>query len=347
MAAAPRHQPDRFGLSWRPDYSASILCHTDEIDLVEIIADNFSRCIGGTLTSHACGAIAHHAPFGLARSWRRPLPVETKRLEKLARLFDICTPESWSEHLAFVRAGGREIGHLAAPPRNDETIDGAIRNVRQAARIVGCAPVLENIATLIRPPLSTYGEWPWIDHILKAASCDLLLDLHNLLANCANASEDPARVLKTVPLDRVQTVHLSGGKWIKDPLNPKKRHLLDDHLHDVPDAVYDLLAMLAELCPNPLTVIIERDGHFPEFEIMLDQLRRARAAVAAGRAARAAARNGRRLSLSTADVEAFLARLYTDEDFLARFLDAPRDVLARRLSPPKSARRSPPSTAPS
>jgi len=33
--------------------------------------------------------------------------------------------------------------------------------------------------------------------------------------------------------------------------------------------------------------------------------------------------------LSTADVEAFLARLYTDEDFLARFLDAPREVLAR------------------
>ena len=121
---------------------------------------------------------------------------------------------------------------------------------------------------------------------LNAASCDLLLDLHNLLANCANAGEDPARILRTVPLERVQTVHLSGGQWIKDPLDPKKRHLLDDHLHDVPDDVYDLLELLAALCPNPLTVIIERDGHFPAFEIMLDQLWRARAAVATGRAAR-------------------------------------------------------------
>ena len=33
--------------------------------------------------------------------------------------------------------------------------------------------------------------------------------------------------------------------------------------------------------------------------------------------------------MSTADVEAFLARLYTDEDFLARFLRAPDDVLSR------------------
>jgi hypothetical protein len=33
--------------------------------------------------------------------------------------------------------------------------------------------------------------------------------------------------------------------------------------------------------------------------------------------------------LSTADVEAFLARLYTDEDFLVRFLDTPREALAQ------------------
>ena len=284
--AAARRQPDRFGLSWRPEYAAGILCHTNEIDLVEIIADNFLRDAAAARSLRTLAAqvpiTLHSVSLGLASS----IPVDTTRLEKLARLFDICTPESWSEHLAFVRGGGREIGHLAAPPRNDETIDGAIRNVRQAARIVGCAPVLENIATLIRPPLSTYGEWPWIDHIMKAASCDLLLDLHNLLANCANASEDPARILRTTPLDRVHTVHLSGGKWIKDPLNPERRHLLDDHLHDVPDSVYDLLALLAELCPNPLTVIIERDGHFPDFEIMLAQLQRARAAVASGRAVR-------------------------------------------------------------
>jgi hypothetical protein len=35
--------------------------------------------------------------------------------------------------------------------------------------------------------------------------------------------------------------------------------------------------------------------------------------------------------LSTADVEAFLARLYTNEDFLARFLNAPHQVLEREI----------------
>lgn len=286
MAAAPRHEPDRFGLSWRPEYSAGILCHADEIDLVEIIADNFLRDASAARSLRTLSAqlpvSLHSVSLGLASS----LPVETRRLDRLGRLFDICAPESWSEHFAFVRAGGYEIGHLAAPPRNDETIEGTIRNVRLAARIVGRAPVLENIATLISPPLSSYGEWPWMDHILNAASCGLLLDLHNLLANCANGGDDPDRTLRRAPLERVETVHLSGGKWIRNPRDAARRHLLDDHLHDVPEPVYALLATLAELCPNPLTVIIERDGNFPAFEIVLDQLRRAREAVASGRARR-------------------------------------------------------------
>ena len=123
MAAAP----DRFGLSWRPEYAAGILCHADEIDLVEIIADNFLNDASAARSLRTLSAqlpiSLHSVSLGLASS----LPVETRRLDKLARLFDICTPDSWSEHFAFVRAGGHEIGHLAAPPRNDETIDGTIQ----------------------------------------------------------------------------------------------------------------------------------------------------------------------------------------------------------------------------
>ena len=38
--------------------------------------------------------------------------------------------------------------------------------------------------------------------------------------------------------------------------------------------------------------------------------------------------------MNTREVEAFLARLYTDEDFLARFLKSPQDVLGHEaLSP--------------
>jgi uncharacterized protein len=61
------------------------------------------------------------------------------------------------------------------------------------------------------------------------------------------------------------------------------RRLLDDHVHDVPDIVFAMLEQLGEHCPQPLTVILERDGRYPEFRVLLRQLQRARESVALGR----------------------------------------------------------------
>jgi uncharacterized protein (UPF0276 family) len=110
-----------------------------------------------------------------------------------------------------------------------------------------------------------------------------LLDLHNLYANAVNFGHDPFEYLQGFPLHRVQVVHISGGVWIE--LEGTHR-LLDDHVHDVPDIVFTMLSWLAEHCPQPLTVILERDGRYPQFTALLRQLNRARAALASGRAKR-------------------------------------------------------------
>jgi hypothetical protein len=193
--------------------------------------------------------------------------------------------ETWSEHLAFVRGGGIEIGHLAAPPRNEASIEGACRNLERAARIVGCAPQIENIATLVAPPGSRLDEPEWIGRIVCGGGAGLLLDLHNLYANAVNFGDDPHTFLHRLPLERVSSVHLSGGHWIDGPNGA--RRLLDDHLHDIPPEVFALLFELGRLAPQPLTIVIERDGWFPPIARLLEQLDIARAALAAGRAAAA------------------------------------------------------------
>jgi uncharacterized protein (UPF0276 family) len=63
--------------------------------------------------------------------------------------------------------------------------------------------------------------------------------------------------------------------------------LLDDHVHDVPDAVFDLLEAVARKTPNHLMVIVERDGRYPEFQDLLIQIRLAKTAISKGRASRA------------------------------------------------------------
>jgi uncharacterized protein (UPF0276 family) len=220
----------------------------------------------------------HSIALGLAGAEE----VSSKRLDRVARLVNEVEPEAWSEHLAFVRAGGVEIGHLAAPPRSEASVAGAARNLRKASGVVGSMPLMENIATLLDPPCSPLSEQAWIAGIVSASGCGLVLDLHNLHANATNFSFDPVQFLSEIPLGQVGCVHIAGGDWITGP-DGETRYLLDDHLHDVTDPVYDLLSELAARTPQPLTVILERDGAYPPMPALLQELSRARVALAAGR----------------------------------------------------------------
>lgn len=281
MAAAV--ECDRVGLGWRGEIAAHILGHLEQIDVLEVIADNYFKASKGALQSLQFLArqkpvFLHGVGMGLASC----SAVDPKYVDAMARLVQQVQPAGWSEHLAFVRAGGIDIGHLAAPPRNAQTVEGTLKNIQTAHRLIGSVPELENIATLVQPPASTLPETDWVKTIVHESASPLLLDLHNLYANAVNTGCDPHELLMRLPLTKVSCVHLSGGRWISTPDKTRQR-LLDDHIHDVPPEVFALLTQVARHAQQPLTVLIERDGNFPEFESLLAQLEQARAALRLGR----------------------------------------------------------------
>ena len=272
---------DLFGLGWRPALAAEILRNLDRIDITEVIADDFFGA--PSRERRALRTLAAQLPVtlhGISLGMASAVAVDTKRLDKMARLFDDVRPFSWSEHLAFVRGGGFEIGHLAAPPRTAATIDGSLANLARARAVVGIAPQIENVATLIDPPGSDRDEATWVSEIVSGSNADLLLDLHNLYANAVNYNFDPIDFIARIPPARIAAIHLAGGKWIGAP---GAQRMLDDHLHDVPEPVYDLLVEVGARTPRSLTVILERDGDFPSIDCLLQQLERARQALAQGR----------------------------------------------------------------
>lgn len=288
--AAVAEGSDRVGIGWRGEIAAGILSNLDRIDVVELIADDHFAAGKGEL--RALRRLAAQVPLtlhGVSLGLVSTEAAEVQLIERMARVFEAVRPESWSEHLAFVRAGGIEIGHLAAPPRTADTIEGGAANLDLATRIVGTPPLLENIATLIDPPGSDRDEATWLSQIVHTSGHELLLDLHNLHANATNFRFDAREFLSRIPIDRVTAVHISGGRWVSaPPPYEDEERLLDDHLHNVPDAVYALLVDLAFRATRQLTVILERDGNYPPMPHLLAQLDAARTALAEGRARSAA-----------------------------------------------------------
>ena len=344
---------DRFGITWHPSMAASIHAHLDRLDVIEVIPEG--RFLDSRRARRALRDLARTVPVsihGVSLGLATAAAIDTRRLDSFARLVGEVQPESWSEHLAFVRAGGVELGHLGAPPRTAITVEATAEHIDLAQRLVGSYPRVENIATPLEPPGSVMSEAAWLIETLNASPADLLLDVHNLYANGVNFGFDPERVLRSLPLERVRAIHIAGGVDVPDPSGGVRR--VDDHLHDVPDPVYTLLEIVGQLVPHSLDVVLERDGALPAFEQMLSQVEVARAALARGRAARsdsaamAPAREthgptpdrsrvsapGNEVARRAAvDFEAFLARVYTDARMRARFLDAPIEhALAEGLS---------------
>jgi uncharacterized protein (UPF0276 family) len=331
------NRKDRVGLGWRPELAAGIFAHQERIDVVEVIAEDWFNASKASIS--ALRTLARQIPLqlhGVSAGMASTVPVEEVRLSKMARLVDLVQPEAWSEHLAFVRCGGLEIGHLAAAPRTRTSAESSAQNVYRASKIIGMMPMVENVATLINPPASTLSETDWLTQVVMTSDAPLLLDLHNLYANVVNFSGDPAvaplQALRMLPLERVGTVHIAGGRWLAAGEQfPGERRWLDDHLHPVPDVVYLLLEELAALSSQPLTVILERDGAYPSMEDLLLELDLARAALRRGRLGKpygssreSYINNIADCGVSTSRLEPLLARLYTDEAAGAKFLEDPQ-----------------------
>lgn len=121
VVATDAQTQDRVGLGWRPELAAGIHLHLSHINVLEVLADNFF--VAPRRTIAALRALGREVPLslhGVGMGLASTIGVEMARVERMARLAAALEPESWSEHLAFVRAGGTEIGHLAAPPAHGD-----------------------------------------------------------------------------------------------------------------------------------------------------------------------------------------------------------------------------------
>jgi uncharacterized protein (UPF0276 family) len=272
------------GVSWREAWSWDVVEQRAALGAVECIVEDLAG--EGALRRFA--AIGEAVPLllhGIGLSLGSAEGLEPARLRQIERAVAALDPPWFSEHIAWTRAGGIEVGHLTPLPFTRAAVETVARNV-EALRcaLPGVPLLLENIAYTLPLPGSEMSEPEFVRAVVEAAGTGLLLDLENVHANTVNHGGDPFAYLAALPLDRVVEVHLAGGVW-------HHGEYADSHTRPVPEESWALLEWLVPRAPNLAAVIVERDDDLPPFAELLAEVRRAQGVLDGAR--RAAAGAGR------------------------------------------------------
>jgi uncharacterized protein (UPF0276 family) len=272
------------GIGWRPQI-AGFIAGMDDLRFVEVVAESVAAAGPlpaplARLRSRGVQVIPHGLHLSLGGA-DRPDP---KRISHLAAVAAKLEAPLVSEHVAFVRAGGAEAGHLMPVPRTWEALEIVAENVRLAQQQLPVPLALEHIAALVEWPEAEMDEAAFLAEILNRTGALLLLDVANLYANARNHGCDPLAFLDRVPLERLAYVHVAGGAQRDGVYH-------DTHTHAVAPAV---LKLLEELCvrTSPPGVLLERDNDFPPNREVAAELEQIRAAVDRGTRRRGAAHDG-------------------------------------------------------
>ncbi|MGW3859049.1 DUF692 domain-containing protein [Micromonospora arida] len=259
--------PSGVGIGWRPEI-AGFVAELPGLRFVEVVAEGVpaSGPLPPGLTQLRDRAVTV-VPHGVRLSLGGAEPVDPARVAHLAAVAQRLDAPLVSEHIAFVRAGGLEAGHLLPLPRSREAVDAVCNNVARAQAELPVPIALEPIAALLDWPDDELTEADFLTEILDRTGALLLLDVANVHANARNRGADPLALLDRLPLERVAYAHVAGGA-------EHGGFYHDTHTDPVPTAVLELVGALCAR-RRPPALLLERDGHYPpaaELRAELDAL---------------------------------------------------------------------------
>ncbi|MFC0504678.1 DUF692 domain-containing protein [Micromonospora costi] len=243
------------GIGWRAEI-AGFVADLPGLRFVEVVAESLAPTgplPAGLAELRERGVTV--VPHGVRLSLGGGEPVDEARVAHLAAVADAVAAPLVSEHIAFVRAGGLEAGHLLPLPRTRAAVDAVCANVARAQARLPVPIALEPIAALFDWPDDELDEAAFLTEILDRTGALLLLDIANVYANARNRGADPLALLDRLPLERVAYVHVAGG-------SEHGGFYHDTHTDPVPREVLELVG---ELCARrrPPALLLERDGAYP------------------------------------------------------------------------------------
>jgi uncharacterized protein len=121
-------------------------------------------------------------------------------------------PVAWhSEHLAYARVDGEDLGTMLPPPATHEALDLIADCV---ARLRARYPVpflLEHVARILPEPPGDYSPAGFLNALARESGCGILIDAYNLECDRENLGRDVDAFLDELDFTHVREMHVAGG----------------------------------------------------------------------------------------------------------------------------------------
>ena len=258
-----------FGLGLRSTYYQAILEQRPAIDWFEIVSENY--LVAGGKALYFLDAIGEQYPLvmhGVSLSIGGPHELDRDYLRQLKHLAARVQPAWISDHLCWSRGNAHQLHDLLPLPYTEESLQHVAARVRQVQDVIERPLVLENVSSYLRCADDQFSEWQFLAALSELSGCELLLDVNNVYVSARNHDFDAWTFISSLPKQRIRQLHLAGH-------SDYGSYLIDTHDQPVSDPVWQLYQRTLEHL-GPVSTLLERDDHFPDLDVLLDELNTAR-----------------------------------------------------------------------
>ena len=244
------------------------------VDFLEVAPENWIG-VGGRL-GRQFRRLAEKFPLvchGLSLSLGGPAPLDTAFLNQIKAFLDRHDVLAYNEHLSYCSDEQGHLYDLMPIPFTGEAVEYVAGRIRRVQDLLERRIGIENVSYYAAPGREL-SELDFVNGVLEAADCDLLLDVNNIYVNSINFGYDPVEYLEGIDAARAQYIHIAGHFEEAPDLR------IDTHGAAVIEPVWDLLGAAFDRY-GAMPVLLERDFNFPPFNELLDEVDRIRALQAA------------------------------------------------------------------
>jgi uncharacterized protein (UPF0276 family) len=246
------------GIGLRIPHYQHIFSEKPTVDWFEIISENYM--VDGGRPLHVLDQILEQykvVQHGVSMYFGSAQPLNREHLKRLKTLAHRTKTPWLSDHLCWGSVDGRYTHDLLPIPYTREAVKITAEKVRQVQDYLEIPVVVENVSSYAEFNDSEMTEWQFLNEVVEAADCGILLDVNNIYVSSQNHEFDPFVYLNSVPAERVAQIHIAGH-------SKYEKYILDTHDHPVIDPVWRLYERAIERC-GPVATLLEWDDKIPTF----------------------------------------------------------------------------------